>query len=1037
MAKKPKRNGRRTPIVGIGASAGGVEALGGFFKGIEGRPGLGFVIVTHLSPDRESRLHEVIARQTAMKVFVAADGAEVEADTVHVLPADAVLGIENGRLQVRKLERLSRERKPIDVFFSALAKDCSERCAGVVLSGGDGDGTLGIKAIKERGGMTLAQVADGHGPAQSSMPDSAISTGMIDFAVPADEMGQHLKEFARGLDLLDGVAGNEEEAEGGKVWTDARAEIYAILRSQVGHDFRGYKTNTFIRRVQRRMQVNQVDTPDAYLAVLKKTPIEVNALFRDLLISVTNFFRDGGAFEALETQVIPKLFEGRGAEDVIRIWAPGCATGEEVFSIGILMCERLARIPGPPKVQIFATDIDARALEVARAARYPEALLDSVSKERRERFFVLDGGSYQLTKEVRDLCMFSPHSVIRDPPFSRMDLVSCRNLLIYFGPEMQKGVIPTFHYSLRPGGYLFLGMSENVSQYTDLFTPLDKKHRIFRRRDDAVTKVRIPSLLPGFMQTGERSQQPDKPRMTGTAVREAIDAQVLEHFAPAHVVVNDEDEVVYYSRRTGKYLEAPQGAPSRSLLSLARKGLRLDLRTALREAAETGQAAVREGVSVETEDRRVQLITLTVEPVADRPDGEALFLVLFADDGSSLSVEEAQGRLTVRADDAALHLERELRDTRERLQGLIEEYETQTEELKSSNEELVSVNEELQSSNEELETSKEEMQSLNEELQTVNADRSHKIDELDSANSDLRNLFESTQVANVFLDRDLVIRTFTPAATTIYNIRPSDQGRPITDLSTRTPMPDFTVDVRKVFESGEAVERRVDGGESGSSFLVRVIPYRNTDGAVVGVLLTFIDVTTLARSESRQRVLISELNHRVKNILAVAISIAASTSADGRSTEAFRTVLTDRLRAMARSYSALSRENWTDVDLRELATEELDGLGDGRIDLKGPEMRLKPKQAVSIGMVLHELATNASKYGALSKSDGRVRLAWRRVDGQLFIDWREQDGPAVVPPDKDGFGLELVRQEMSYNLGGGAEIDFAASGLKVSLRCPI
>ena len=431
------------PVVGIGASAGGVEALEGFFQGLPPQPGLAFIVVTHLSPHRESLLHEIIARHTDLTVAVAENGVAVKRDHVYVLPADAIISVKSGRLQLRKPDDGRRERKLIDILFSSLAVDQEDYAASVVLSGGDGDGALGTKAIKDRGGLTLAQVADGHGPRHPSMPDTAIATGYVDFALPADEMGAKLAEFARVLAESDPPA-----AQAGAV---AQAEISAIIRRQIAHDFSGYKSKTFFRRVQRRMQVVQAPDKETYIERLKDDPKEVRALFRDLLINVTNFFRDGEAYATLRDLAVPKLFEGRGAGDAVRVWVPGCSTGEEVYSLAILLRERMETLAIAPRVQVFATDIDEVALGVARAGRYPEALLDSVSAERRDRFFVQDGGSYVLTKEIRDLCIFSPHSVIRDPPFSRLDLISCRNLLIYLGPEVQNQVFPDLPLCIASG----------------------------------------------------------------------------------------------------------------------------------------------------------------------------------------------------------------------------------------------------------------------------------------------------------------------------------------------------------------------------------------------------------------------------------------------------------------------------------------------------------------------------------------------------------------------------------------------------------
>ena len=562
------------PVVGIGASAGGVEALEGLFRGIPPDSGCGFVVVTHLNPERPSLLPQLIARHTAMPVHVASDDVELRPNEVHVLPSDAILGIEGGRLRLQRPGPGRRERKPIDVFLSELAKDQGEYAAGVILSGADGDGTLGVKAIKERGGLTLAQVADGAAPHHPEMPQSAIASGMIDLAVPVNEMGGRLKEFAQSLRVLDGHAADGATAAA-QSFAAARNEICALLRNRLGHDFSGYKEKTFLRRVQRRMHVNHIATPEAYVERLRQDIKEVGALFRDLLISVTNFFRDAEAFALLEKEAIPKLFAERGADDTVRVWVPGCATGEEVYSIAILMREHMDRLTAVPRVQIFATDIDERALVVARAGRYPAALLEGVSPERRDRFFIADGGTFSLTKEVRDLCIFSPHSVIRDPPFSRLDLISCRNLLIYFGADVQKQVIPTFHYALRPGGYLFLGASENVSQFSELFAPIDKKNRLFRARENGVPKVRVPLVVSGARPVPVGASDRGT-RSTGSiAFRETVETQILHRFAPAHVVVNRDGDVIYYSARTGKYLEATAGTPSRQILTMARKGLRL------------------------------------------------------------------------------------------------------------------------------------------------------------------------------------------------------------------------------------------------------------------------------------------------------------------------------------------------------------------------------------------------------------------------------------------------------------------------------
>lgn len=612
--------------------------------------------------------------------------------------------------------------------------------------------------------------------------------------------------------------------------------------------------------------------------------------------------------------------------------------------------------------------------------------------------------------------------------------MSCRNLLIYLGPEIQNRVIPIFHYSLKPGGFLFLGTSEGISQHGDLFATLDKKQRIFQAREHASATPRLPILMGDARSETFASSAMKGARKSAYPLRQAVKAQVLERFSPPHVVVNSEGDIVYYSTRTGKYLEPPQGAPSRQLLTMARKGLRLELRNALREATVSRRTVVRDDIAVEDDDERLHLVKLTIESIAEQHAGEPLYLILFEAAGSPKArVEAGQERVP---DDTA-DLERELRDTKERLQATIEEYETALEELKPSNEELVSVNEEAQSSNEELEASKEEMQSLNEELNTINAELNEKIEELDRANSDLRNLFESTQIATVFLDGNLVIRTFTPAASTFFNLRPSDIGRPLTDLSNQLDYPELERDIENVFRSGEGLEHHLARDHMDKHYLVRVIPYRDESNKTRGVVVTMVDVTSLARAEEHQKVLISELNHRVKNMLAVVISIANQTVESASSKEAYHEALSGRLLAMARAYGLLSRENWTEASVNELIRQELEPFDSKQLLVEGPDVRLKPLQALSLGMVVHELATNAAKYGGLSRKGGRIAVTWVPTGDRLELEWRERGGPPVKSPQENGFGLSLLKGEIEYRLDGKVETTFDPKGLEVRISIPL
>jgi two-component system, chemotaxis family, CheB/CheR fusion protein len=745
------------PIVGIGASAGGVEALEQLFRAVPADNGLAFVVVTHLPPDRESLLVEILGRAARMPVVEAKDGERIAAEHVYVLPPSAILTIRGGRLRLRRTGPADRERAPIDVFFNSLAADQGEHAIGVVLSGSGHDGTLGIKAIKENGGLTIAQGTNVSRPRFTEMPASAVAAGFVDLELPVENIPERIIAYIRNWGAFD------PEKPG-----DALAKIHGLLRSRTGYDFSEYKERSFQRRVQRRMQVVQTRNLKDYADRLEREPDEVHALFRDLLIGVTDFFRDAAAFQAGETLVIPKLFEGKGADDEVRVWVAGCSTGEETYSIAILLREQCEKLVAPPKIQIFATDIDEMAMGVARTARYPATVVKEVSPERLTRFFVQEAGIYRVVRELRDMCIFSTHSVIRDPPFSRLDLISCRNLLIYLRPTLQTQIVPLFHYSLRPGGHLFLGSSENLSRYTELFVTLDRKNRIFRRRD-LVSRPPLPlrQFLPNSRRDKTGTEESPSGLLQRSDLLRRIAATVVERFAPTYVIVDESGQTLFFSPETGKYLQPAAGPPNRDIVAMARPGLRGDLRAALHRAKETGQRVVRDRVPVQI-NGGTQLVSLAVEPIGEAK--EMAYGVVFIDRGP-VRMEEETASVRSDNDDATVRqIEQELQDTKVRLQSTIEELETANEEFRSSNEELLSVNEELQSTNEELETSKEELQSVNEELQTVNSELTAKIDELDRANADLNNLFLSTRVATIFLDRKLVIRSFTPEVTKLFNL---------------------------------------------------------------------------------------------------------------------------------------------------------------------------------------------------------------------------------------------------------------------------
>jgi two-component system, chemotaxis family, CheB/CheR fusion protein len=1013
-------------IVGIGASAGGVEALESFFKAVPNDNGMAFVVVTHLDPNRESMLAEILGRATHMPVVNAHDGEPVAAQHVYVLPAGAILTMREGRMQVRRIGALDRERAPIDLFFSSLAEDRAEHAIAIVLSGSGTDGTLGLKAIKEHGGLTIAQGSNvSSRPRFAEMPSSALTAGFVDLSLPVEEIPERLVAYVRNPGAFDV-----------RRPSDALSKIYAVLRSRTGHDFTFYKDRTFQRRVERRMQVRLASGLGDYVECLQKEPDEVSALFRDLLIGVTNFFRDAAAFQALETQVIPKLFEGKAGDDEVRVWVPGCATGEEAYSIAILLRERLETLAEVPKVQIFATDIDDTALTLARAARYLPNLVKEMSPVRLRRFFVSEAGAYRVTKELRDMCIFSAHSVIRDPPFSRIDMISCRNLLIYLKLELQSQIVPLFHYALRPSGHLFLGLSENVSRYGDLFVAVDRKNRIFRRRDLATRPgLALGQMVANGARTGPvsgavRASPPPRSDLLRT-----VSNTLLERFAPAFVVVNEEGETLHFSAGTGKYLQAPAGPPNRDILAMARPGLRMDLRGALHEAKASGRRATRERVAVQS-NGGIQVINLSVEPIT--VVSETVYGIVFGDSGPLKAPESTGADDRAAGDDSATQqVEQELQETKERLQSTIEELETANEEFRSSNEELLSVNEELQSTNEELETSKEELQSANEEMQTVNIELSNKIEELDQANNDLTNLLQSTQIATVFLDRNLVIRSFTPAVTRIFNLIPTDRGRPLTDIVNRLDHHDLEADVHKVFGSGEIIERAIRLVGGSDHYLVRILPYRRQDSVIEGVVVTFVDVTNIREAEERQKALAAELSHRVKNSLAVVSSIAERTLEPGEAKELFMS----RLHAEARAHDLLSAAAWTELPLREVVRAQLaHPLGDGaNVTVSGPAVLLKPRAALFLSMVFHELTANAAKYGALSEPDGRIAVTWAiegGPPGNLELVWTERGGPRIESLPKRGFGTELIERGIPFELQGGATIEVVDGSLQCRIGLP-
>ena len=842
------------PIVGIGASAGGLAAFEAFFSGMpaDTDPGMAFVLVQHLAPDHKSILTDLIQRYTRMQVSEVEDGMVVQPNCAYIIPPNRDMAFLNGALQLLEPAAPRGQRLPIDYFFRSLAQDQHERAIGIILSGTGSDGTLGVRAIKGEGGMVMAQNPES--TEYDGMPRSAIATGLVDYELPPAEMPAQLIAYAtHAFGKLPRPTPNPTpKAE------NALKKIVVLLRAQTGHDFSQYKPSTVYRRIERRMAVHQIDTLDHYVQYLQQTPIEVEALFRDLLIGVTRFFRDAEAFQALEQQIIPQLFAGKPADAVIRLWSVGCFTGEEAYSMAILLAERQQALKQTFRVQVFATDIDSQAIATARAGLYPASIAADLTPERLARFFTAeaDGSAYRIHKSIRDLLVFSEQNVIRDPPFSKLDLICCRNLLIYLNGDLQKKLIPLFHYALSPGGFLFLGTSETVGEFADLlFTTRDRKQRLYQRKEDFqdAQRAALGRLLPPLTALGApfpsaalKKAFPGKPPL-----RELTEQALLQQVVPAAVLVNGQGDILYLHGRTGRYLEpAPGEAGINNILKMAREGLQQDLTTALHQATTTKEPVRHSGLRVKT-NGDFALVTLTVRPVPSDSATTPLYLVILeamppvdsepAADGSALTA--APGTEPTDAEACIAALQQELRAKEEYLQTTHEELETSNEELKSANEEMQSVNEELQSTNEELETSKEELQSVNEELSTVNAELQSKVASLSRANNDLSNLLAGTGIGTVFVDLELHILRFTPSATSMINLILSDVGRPVAHVVTNLVGYDQLVaDTQAVLDSLIPKQQEVQT-TAGQWYTLRIQPYRTLENMIEGAVITFVDIT--------------------------------------------------------------------------------------------------------------------------------------------------------------------------------------------------
>lgn len=1150
--EQPALDKQHVAICAIGASAGGVSALRSLFQRLPDDLDLAYVVILHLAPEHPSAMAEILSACTTMPVHQVEDTPELHRNCVYVIPPDRELVITGNRVTAREFTEPRGRRAPIDMFFRSVAQARGDGMA-VILTGAGADGSNGLRAIQEAGGVVFVQdPAEAEFPA---MPQNAIATGVASFIAPISRLAERIAEVARSKEAVrsldeDGLANNLRTLVG-------------FLRARTGHDFSNYKRATVMRRVLRRMQVCRITDMAEYAQAVKTSPEEAQELFGDLLISVTHFFRDEPCFEVLRTKVVRPLFDNL-TEEGIRAWSVGCATGEEAYSLAIVLLEEAERRNLRVPIQIFASDLDEGALGTAREGRYPRSIEADVSQERLKRFFIDEGTHYRIRKEVRDVVLFPYHSALKDPPFLRLDLITCRNLMIYLERSVQEQLLGLFHYGLRPGGALFLGTAETADSVPQLFRAVDRDARVYAAlpRGDR----RMPVIQPTYYTQALQGQPPAAPRARGKAPT-AMHAEALEHVAPPSILVDGAQNIVHMSSGAGRYIFHSGGAFTTRLADVVRPELRLDVGLALDKALgkKLPTLTLAETVAFDSGPRRIAVHVLPVtreEHIGDQA------LVLFIDAGPSPALSGDDDRAADETD--MRRVVSELRAAQEALATSRSEQESALEDLRASNEELQSINEEYRSTSEELETSKEELQSLNEELQTVNAELKSKLESTSSAHSDLRNLISATDIGTLFLDTHLRIRMFTPPMTELFTITEMDTGRAITDFTSRLVYGSLEEDARKVLRELVPIETEVQS-RNGKWYIIRLRPYRTVEDKIDGVVLTFVDISTrrliendlresqqnyqvlfdsidegfaivemkfedktpvdyrfirvnsaferqtglseaegkwardlvpglephwfetygrVAASDTPERfeapsdvlnryfdvyafpvgqsgtqrvgllfrdvrerkeaehqrqLLTDELSHRVKNTLAVVQALARQPGSSQMTVEQYRDRFVGRIRALGHAHDQLLETHWISADLEALCSKSLSaygGQGRRKLEIGGPEVLLTPKQGLGLALILHELATNASKYGSLSVEDGALSVTWRlepTEDGvcQVRLLWQETGGPPVEPSTNHGFGTRLIRQACSYELDGTAELLPRPEGYVAKIHFPI
>ena len=836
LKDKPKEK-TRIPIAGIGSSAGGLEALGKMFQSMPTDSGVGFVLIQHLDPSHKSSMAELLTRYTDMEVLEIQEGMRVEPNKLYVTPPNKNVGIIKGTLHLAVPKEPHGLRRPIDFFLQSLADDQEEYSIGVILSGFGSDGTIGIRAIKSMGGMIIAQDPDS--AVSGSMPSSAIDTDLVDYIAPPEKIPENLTAYIKRLGKRPPkrVIGKDEET------LSSLQKILILIRNRTGHDFSLYKESTINRRIARRMNVHQIDKVSDYLKYIQKNSKEINVLFKELLINVTSFFRDPDGFKSFQKHLISEVLDKKMDGERIRVWIPGCSTGEEVYSIAMIIQEYIDNSGKHLEVQLFGTDIDEDAINIARSATYPSTIVTDVSSERLQRFFIKKGEGYRVKKSIREMAIFAPHDVLINPPFSKLDAISCRNVLIYMNKDAQKKMLSAFNYALKAGGIMFLGPSESISNFVESFTTLDNKWKIYKSKKTVQTPagdfVRFPyAKLPQDYTAVEDLEIIGR---TDQNIAKNVERMLIEKYAPPTVIINSEGRIIFIHGRVGKYLEPAEGVANLSIVDMAREGIKFELNSAINEAILKNKEVEYGNLDVKT-NGDYQSISLNIRPISKPKLMENLLMVTFRDIEPSKKEKERLPETTPKKDRRIHELEEELRVTKERLHTTIEELETSNEELKSANEELQSMNEELQSTNEELETSKEELQSLNEELLTVNTELQNKVDQLSEVNDDMNNLLNSIEIPTIFVDKDIKIKRFTKETTKLVNLILSDVGRPLEDIVSNVEYDNLINDIKEVMDRVIYKENEVRT-KNGNWYLVRIIPYKTLDNIIDGAVITFTDIT--------------------------------------------------------------------------------------------------------------------------------------------------------------------------------------------------